>query len=84
MASGHPQNFGKAPEPPSTARSPIRHGKKDCQSIAACGIPRLKLGLPKGSLQDATLEKLAKAGWNVTVSSRSYEPYVDDLSSRSA
>ncbi|MEN9675112.1 MAG: hypothetical protein RIS76_1008 [Verrucomicrobiota bacterium] len=40
--------------------------------------PRLKLGLPKGSLQDATLEKMAKAGWNVTVSSRSYEPYVDD------
>ena len=40
--------------------------------------PRLRLGLPKGSLQDATLEKFAKAGWNITVSSRSYEPYVDD------
>ncbi len=39
---------------------------------------KLRLGLPKGSLQDATLEKMAKAGWNVTVSSRSYEPYVDD------
>ncbi len=38
----------------------------------------LRLGLPKGSLQDATIEKMAKAGWNVTVSSRSYEPYVDD------
>ncbi|MFZ9855452.1 MAG: ATP phosphoribosyltransferase [Limisphaerales bacterium] len=38
----------------------------------------LRLGLPKGSLQDATLEKMAKAGWNITVSSRSYEPYVDD------
>lgn len=38
----------------------------------------LKLGLPKGSLQDATLEKMAKAGWNITISSRSYEPYVDD------
>lgn len=38
----------------------------------------LKLGLPKGSLQDATLEKLAKAGFNVQVSSRSYIPYVDD------
>ncbi len=38
----------------------------------------LKLGLPKGSLQDATLEKLAKAGFNVQVSSRSYVPYVDD------
>ena len=38
----------------------------------------LRLGLPKGSLQDATLEKLARAGWNVQVSSRSYIPYVDD------
>ncbi len=41
-------------------------------------LPKLRLGLPKGSLQDATLEKFAKAGWNITVSSRSYEPYVDD------
>ncbi len=39
---------------------------------------KLRLGLPKGSLQDATIEKFAKAGWNITVSSRSYEPYVDD------
>ena len=38
----------------------------------------LRFGLPKGSLQDATVEKLAKAGWNVRVSSRSYIPYVDD------
>ena len=39
---------------------------------------KLKFGLPKGSLQDATVEKLAKAGWNVQVSSRSYIPDVDD------
>ena len=38
----------------------------------------LRFGLPKGSLQDATIEKLAKAGWNISVSSRSYIPYVDD------
>ena len=38
----------------------------------------LRLGLPKGSLQDATLDKMSKAGWNVSVSSRSYIPYVDD------
>ena len=38
----------------------------------------LKLGLPKGSLQEATFEKLAKAGYNVKVSSRSYSPYIDD------
>jgi len=40
--------------------------------------PKLRLGLPKGSLQDATIEKMAKAGFNVQVSSRSYIPYVDD------
>src|SRR6202142_2105559 len=38
----------------------------------------LRFGLPKGSLQDATIEKMAKAGYNITVSSRSYIPYVDD------
>ncbi|PWU09736.1 MAG: ATP phosphoribosyltransferase [Verrucomicrobia bacterium] len=38
----------------------------------------LRLGLPKGSLQDATIEKMAKAGFHVSVSSRSYLPYVDD------
>ncbi len=40
--------------------------------------PALKLGLPKGSLQDATLQLLARAGWRVTVSSRSYFPNIDD------
>src|SRR5260370_18076295 len=39
---------------------------------------RLRFGLPKGSLQDATIEKMAKAGFNIQVSSRSYIPYVDD------
>jgi ATP phosphoribosyltransferase len=39
---------------------------------------KLRLGLPKGSLQEATIEKMAKAGYNIQVSSRSYIPYVDD------
>ena len=39
---------------------------------------KLKFGLPKGSLQDATIEKMAKAGFNVAISSRSYIPTVDD------
>src|ERR1035441_1945897 len=38
----------------------------------------LRFGLPKGSLQEATIEKMGKAGFNITVSSRSYIPYVDD------
>src|SRR5208282_555433 len=39
---------------------------------------KLRFGLPKGSLQDATIEKMAKAGFNIQISSRSYIPYVDD------
>ena len=38
----------------------------------------LKLGIPKGSLQDSTLELFAKAGWRISVSSRSYFPGIDD------
>jgi ATP phosphoribosyltransferase len=38
----------------------------------------LRLGVPKGSLQDATLQLFARAGWRITVSSRSYFPAVDD------
>ena len=39
---------------------------------------KLKLGLPKGSLSEATLKMFAKAGFNVVVSSRSYIPSIDD------
>ena len=38
----------------------------------------LVLGLPKGSLQEATFKLFAKAGWNIRVDSRSYQPTVDD------
>ena len=38
----------------------------------------LRLGLPKGSLQESTLKLFKKAGYNVTVGSRSYYPAVDD------
>src|SRR5207237_9855578 len=38
----------------------------------------LKLGIPKGSLQDATIHLLARAGFNLYVSSRSYFPTGDD------
>lgn len=38
----------------------------------------LKLGLPKGSLQEATLKLFRKAGYHVSVSSRSYYPVFDD------
>jgi ATP phosphoribosyltransferase len=38
----------------------------------------LKLGIPKGSLQDATIDLLSRAGWKVTLGSRSYVPSIDD------
>jgi ATP phosphoribosyltransferase len=38
----------------------------------------LKLGVPKGSLQEATIDLLARAGWKLTLSSRSYVPTIDD------
>lgn len=37
----------------------------------------LRLGLPKGSLQEATLTLFKKAGYNISLSSRSYKPMVD-------
>lgn len=39
---------------------------------------KLKIGLPKGSLQDATFSMLKKAGWDFRTSSRSYMPTCDD------
>jgi ATP phosphoribosyltransferase len=39
---------------------------------------KLKLGIPKGSLQDATVQLFARAGFNIYVSSRSYFPSIDD------
>jgi ATP phosphoribosyltransferase len=39
---------------------------------------KLKLGIPKGSLQDATVALFQRAGFNVYVSSRSYYPTIDD------
>lgn len=41
-------------------------------------MPKLKLGLPKGSLQEATIKVFERAGYKVNVSSRSYFPTIDD------
>jgi ATP phosphoribosyltransferase len=38
----------------------------------------LKLGIPKGSLQDATIQLFARAGFNIYASTRSYFPTIDD------
>ena len=38
----------------------------------------LKFGIPKGSLEQATVDLFAKAGWKIKTSSRSYFPTSDD------
>lgn len=38
----------------------------------------LKLGIPKGSLEEATVNLFAKAGYNIKIKSRSYFPSIDD------
>jgi ATP phosphoribosyltransferase len=40
--------------------------------------PRLRLGIPKGSLEEATVKLFAKAGWKITSHHRNYFPEVDD------
>ncbi len=39
---------------------------------------KLKLGIPKGSLQESTVQLFERAGFNIYVSSRSYFPTIDD------
>jgi ATP phosphoribosyltransferase len=39
---------------------------------------QLKIGIPKGSLENATIDLFQKAGWKITVSSRNYFPVIDD------
>ena len=41
-------------------------------------MEQIKLGLPKGSLQESTFSLMKRAGWNFKVGSRSYVPTVDD------
>ncbi|MBF0126367.1 MAG: ATP phosphoribosyltransferase [Magnetococcales bacterium] len=41
-------------------------------------MAHLKLGIPKGSLEMATIDLFAQAGWSITSSSRNYFPGIDD------
>lgn len=41
-------------------------------------MQKLKLGLPKGSLQQATVDLFNRAGWKITLADRSYFPAIDD------
>jgi ATP phosphoribosyltransferase len=51
---------------------------KSGASESAATEQKLKLGLPKGSLQEATFKLFGKAGYRVQVGSRSYYPSIDD------
>jgi ATP phosphoribosyltransferase len=46
--------------------------------MSATAARKLKLGIPKGSLQDATIALFARAGWKISLGSRSYVPSIDD------
>jgi len=39
---------------------------------------KLRLGIPKGSLQESTIELFKRAGWNIRLPDRSYFPTIDD------
>ncbi len=39
---------------------------------------KLRLGIPKGSLQESTIELFKRAGWNIRLPDRSYFPSIDD------
>ncbi len=41
-------------------------------------MKKLKVGIPKGSLENATIDLFKKSGWKITISSRNYFPDVDD------
>lgn len=59
-------------------RSKPSAGSSVTSTRPAPAVPRLKLGLPKGSLQDATIRLFERAGFKLVLGSRSYAPAIDD------
>ncbi len=55
-----------------------RKAKVKIMTLSKKTEDKLILGIPKGSLQDSTLELFERAGYNISVSSRSYFPSIDD------
>jgi ATP phosphoribosyltransferase len=41
-------------------------------------LQKMKIGIPKGSLEKATIELFKKSGWKISISSRNYFPDIDD------
>ena len=57
---------------------PIKPGRRRPDARAGIVSKLLKLGIPAGSLKDATRELFERAGYSITFSSRSYFPSIDD------
>ena len=57
---------------------PTKSRTKTTKPAVQSTMPKLKLGLPKGSLQDSTFKLFNKAGYRVQVGARSYYPSIDD------
>jgi len=64
----------QAVPPRRSKRSPIAKPRMS----ASNDTPRLTIGLPKGSLQEATVRLFERAGFKVLISERSYAPSIDD------
>ena len=61
-----------------TAHKQARRAPRPAPAANTPGPAQLKLGLPKGSLQEATVRLFDRAGFKVVISERSYWPTVDD------
>ncbi len=60
-------------------RTAVRHTTRpSVRPAEASATRRLKIGLPKGSLQEATVKLFDRAGFKVIISERSYSPSIDD------
>jgi len=62
----------------SRVRSGRHPSVKNSAALSPKGARRLTIGLPKGSLQDATVRLFERAGFKVIIGSRSYAPTIDD------
>ena len=73
----------KATKAASSAGSTTANGRNPSRAPtirrpSTGAIVKLKLGIPKGSLENATIDLFRRAGFNITTSSRSYFPAIDD------
>ena len=81
------KQLGDQPVIPVTDRASIANGlteilsstgKKSLIQRMCIDENKLKLGIPKGSLESNTVDLFKRAGWHITYDSRSYFPDIDD------